>query len=375
MKNLIERYNIHKAAKHQKSLDQACPVAAVNKDFAPSKIFSLAQKAPASLLKENLLWDCLACGLCNVVSEGEIEMSQFIRDARKLAVEAGNTGSQTHGGLMLSAQRISAKESAVSRNNEWLDKSLKYSEDKGKHLYWAGGARFLDAALPELKTNFTESARSAVAILNRLGIKPALLKNERFSGHDLLWTGDVENFRRLAEKNIAAIKKSGAEEVIVSSPEDFYTLSVSYPEHFGDLDIEIHHISEFIAERLSELEFKDWRRKAVYHDPCRLGRGMGVYDAPREILRAIPGLELAEMNNSRENALCCGTSCWTNCNKYSKLMQINRLREAAAAGAETLVTSCWECEAHFRCATRSEAWRQVFVEINDLVTLAASLLK
>jgi Fe-S oxidoreductase len=102
---------------------------------------------------------------------------------------------------------------------------------------------------------------------------------------------------------------------------------------------------------------------------------MDVYDAPRDILRAIPGLELVEMKNTREFSACCGTSCWTNCNRYSKLMQINRLREAADVGAETVVTTCWECAIHFQCATRPEAWRQVAMDVKDLIVLAESLAK
>jgi Fe-S oxidoreductase len=122
------------------------------------------------------------------------------------------------------------------------------------------------------------------------------------------------------------------------------------------------------------LEFSESGKRVTYHDPCRLGRGMKVYDAPREILRAIPGLELVEMKNKRELSSCCGTSCWINCGGYSKLMQVNRLKEAAASGAEALVTTCWECAIHFRCTLRPEAWQQTSMEVEDLTVLAVSLL-
>jgi len=112
-----------------------------------------------------------------------------------------------------------------------------------------------------------------------------------------------------------------------------------------------------------------------YHDPCRLGRGLGVYDAPREVLRAVPGLELVEMEHSRESARCCGTSCWINCSGYSKLMQVKRLQEAEQAGVESLVTTCWQCALHLRCATRAEAWLQVQTDIRDWAVLLAGLLR
>jgi Fe-S oxidoreductase len=102
---------------------------------------------------------------------------------------------------------------------------------------------------------------------------------------------------------------------------------------------------------------------------------MGVYEAPREFLHAIPGVDLVEMENTREFSACCGTSCWTNCNRTSKRMQISRLKEAEAVGVGTLVTSCWECAIHFRCATRPEAWKQVSLEIRDLIELVAALAR
>jgi Fe-S oxidoreductase len=202
-----------------------------------------------------------------------------------------------------------------------------------------------------------------------------VLENERFAGHDLLWTGNVEAFRKLAEWNLQAIRESGASKLIVSSPEDYYTLAVSYRETFGGLDFEVCHISELLAENRSRFRLKEWKAVVTYHDPCRLGRGMAVYDPPRELLRSIPGLRLVEMEHARELSLCCGTSCWTGCNRYSKLMQLSRLKEAAATGAATLVTSCWECALHFRCAMRSSAWQQVRVQVADLVTLVGALLQ
>jgi Fe-S oxidoreductase len=102
---------------------------------------------------------------------------------------------------------------------------------------------------------------------------------------------------------------------------------------------------------------------------------MGVYEPPRELLRAIPGLQLVEMEHARERSLCCGTSCWTGCNRYSKLMQVSRLKEAAATGAAVLVTACWECALHFRCAMRSSAWQQVRMQVVDLVALIEGLLQ
>ena len=374
IEKLVEQYNIRYMLDRPQQVNEACPVARVNPRFSPERIAVMAEKDPADLVKSPLIWECLVCGLCREVTGGRVDMSRFVRDVRERAAYAGFRGTETHGSMLIAAQRLNAKPELKPRRTDWITDGLEVRFKNGDYLYWVGGAPFLAAALPELKPTPLDSARAAIRLLNHLGVDPVVLQDERFSGHDLLWTGDTKGFSRLAELNLLAIKRSGAKVVIVSSPEDYYTLAMSYPDYAGGVDFRVCHITEFITERLSGLKFSEWPHRVAYHDPCRLGRGMGVYDAPREILRAIPGLELVEMKNAREFSLCCGTSCWTNCNRYSKLMQINRLREAVDAGAQILVTTCWECAIHFRCATRPEAWRQVFIDVKDLIELAASLV-
>lgn len=374
-KKLVDKYNIHDVTEYACRLNEACPVAKVNPDFSPEKIAKVARKNPKDLLKSPMIWECLACGLCGVVTGGRVNMSYFVRDMRQKAANAGFGGTATHGGMLITAQRMNDIKSLKPDRTKWISDPLKATFKKGKYLYWVGGAPFFDAVMPELNTGALDSARAAILLLNRLGIEPVVLKEERFSGHDLLWTGDKKGFRSLAEKNLMAIKKSGAEMVIVSSPEDYYTIAKSYREYFGELDFEVCHITEFAAKNLSKLKFREYRERAAYHDPCRLGRGMGVYDAPRQILGAIPGMELVKMKGEREFSSCCGTSCWMNCNRYSKLMQVNRLKESVDAGARVFITTCQECIIHFRCATRSEAWRQVSIDVKDLIVLAVSLLE
>jgi Fe-S oxidoreductase len=113
----------------------------------------------------------------------------------------------------------------------------------------------------------------------------------------------------------------------------------------------------------------------TFHDPCRLGRHMGIYDEPRALISAIPGLTFVEMPRSRERAICCGVGGWMNCTSFSKMIQANRLKEARAAGADVLVTACPKCEIHLKCALNDQALRdEVGIEIKDLVSLAASHL-
>jgi Fe-S oxidoreductase len=111
-------------------------------------------------------------------------------------------------------------------------------------------------------------------------------------------------------------------------------------------------ISEFVNELVQTGRLtlsKEFAKKVTYHDPCYLGRHNGIYDAPRELLRAVPGLELSEMADSRERSLCCGGGggrIWMETPKEERFSDL-RVRQALAAGAEVLATSCPYCITNF----------------------------
>ena len=108
----------------------------------------------------------------------------------------------------------------------------------------------------------------------------------------------------------------------------------------------------------------------TYQDPCRLGRHMGEYEAPRQVLEAVG--ELVEMDPSGRLAQCCGTSAWTACGAVNKELQVQRLQQAKATGADLLVTACVKCQIHFRCVLSTAGVDEdTRVEVVDLAQLAA----
>jgi Fe-S oxidoreductase len=112
-------------------------------------------------------------------------------------------------------------------------------------------------------------------------------------------------------------------------------------------------MTELLARELprSGLYFQASSPEAVtYHDPCRLGRLAGIFEAPRRLIQLLPDTRLIEMERNRENALCCGTSAWMECAHHSKAIQIERIKEAIQTGAQTLITACPKCQIHFTCA-------------------------
>jgi Fe-S oxidoreductase len=213
-----------------------------------------------------------------------------------------------------------------------------------------------------------------------LGIEPKLLPNEKCCGHDALWTGDIETFKKLAEHNATQIKEAGVKKIIFSCPEGYRTFKLDYPNQGFDVGCELQHISEFLAERIEKdgLKFNEVKKRVTYQDPCRLGRHVGVYDAPRKVLESIPGIELVEMRHSGVESICCGTSAFTNCDSYSNMLRNERLSEAVETGADVLITACPKCQTHFRCAMmdKGEEHRPTpKIETMDLVNLVANAIK
>jgi Fe-S oxidoreductase len=146
------------------------------------------------------------------------------------------------------------------------------------------------------------------------------------------------------------------------------------------------HITELVAKRLREdsalldvvpenvpEDMKDVKEVVSFQDPCRL-RNLDVIEAPREVLKRIPGLELREMEHSGFDALCCGTSSWMNCTGDNKRAQMGRIGEALKMGASTLVTACPKCQIHFKCAMRAPgpaSTEKPAIEVRDIVTVLA----
>ena len=351
-----------------------CPISRFNHDYSPRMMLSrLLSGEMDELVADEKLYACLACGMCRVRCPSDVRYTELMLLTRAEAFELGHKPNLSHGGVLHEIMRIHAADKLRQDRGDWLGSDLETAR-KGELLYFGGCLPYFDAVFEEIGVEAGRIGRSAVMLLNAVGITPAVLPNERCCGHDLLWMGDKKGFAELAEHNIAAISAAGAKRVVTSCAECYRTLALDYPLYGGKVEFEVMHISQLLGERLPELEGKlgATGARAAFHDPCRLGRHMGVYDPPRQLMGAIPELEVLEMQHNREAGVCCGTSAWINCDMYSKQIQVGRLQEAERAGAGTVITACPKCYIHFTCATSEKRGEpQVDVKIQDLCVLLA----
>jgi len=355
-----------------------CPVSRHNSNFSPRLMLERALMGFGDeLIHDRELFSCLSCYACSNLCPSDVDYPVFTQKVRNLASGEGEHGDCAHSGTLLSIMRLTSRSDIKQKRLDWLDGL--HTSEKSEVLYFAGCAPYFEPVFEDIEVSPVNIARNSIKVLNALGIEPMVLPNERCCGHDLLWTGDVETFKKLAQFNAQMIKESGAKKIVFSCPEGYRTFKLDYP-NYVDLGCDVQHVSELLAEKIGQngVKFKEIKKKVTYQDPCRLGRHLGIYEPPREIIKAIPGIELVEMEHSGDESICCGTSVWTNCSSYSKQIREERLLEARATGADMLITACPKCQIHFKCAMvdkGAEKGPDIKMEVMDLVNLVANAME
>jgi heterodisulfide reductase subunit D len=344
-----------------------CPVSRENPRFSPKQVINrTAMGLGEDFVRSREVWSCLGCGQCNTRCPALIDIAEFNRSFRIQAREAGNLPVESHHGIQQSIARLQ-RHSLSQKRTGWAEKAGRF-KSAGDYFYFVGCLPYFDITFRYLNISPLDSARSALTLLNRIGIEPVISNDERCCGHDALWCGEEDGFRELALWNIEVIQSSGAKTVLFDCPEGYSTFKYSYPKYVGELPFEVIHLTEFFAREIpkSGLMLRPSSDGAMtYQDPCRLGRQAGIYEPPRQLLKLVPGMELIEMERTRENALCCGTSAWSECSSCSKAIQTERLLEAQQTGAQALITACPKCRIHLNCAKLGE---DIAMEVKDIYT-------
>jgi Fe-S oxidoreductase len=305
-----------------------------------------------------------------------VAYTDLVQKLREVAYNEGAEPDCPHGGALQSVMRMMAKGGTQQDRLAWLDESLETEPEQGDTFYWTGCTMYFDALFPDTKVKTLNATRAAVQVMNELGIKPVVSPEERCCGHDLLWNGDRKSFELLARFNVDLVKRSGAKLLVVSCAECLRTWKQDYEPFFDGKPPRMVHISELLSERLPELSLTgNGARRVTFQDPCRLGRHLGIYDPPRQVLEGVPGVDLVEMSHSKRAATCCAGGTWSHCDRFGKKIQVARLREARDTGAEVLVTACPKCQIHFDCAMKDpHVGDEIGVELRDVAELVADAL-
>jgi len=209
-------------------------------------------------------------------------------------------------------------------------------------------------------------------ILDASGVDFTLLGEEEWCCGFPMWGAGLKDmFQQFMEHNLKAVREKGAKEVIFACPSCFQTWREHYPREVG-----IRHASQFLLELVREqrVPMKELSMTVTYHDPCDLGRGARVFDQPRELIRAIPGVTLVELPNNRERCVCCGGGGNLEMIDATLSAEIagGKIAEAVGTGAQAIVTSCQQC---VRTMTTYVRRNKVPIEVLDITQLIHKALR
>ena len=336
------------------------------------------------------------CGACDVACKRnlDLEIELSLESLRFKAVKDGVGPMPAHKKL---AENIATKHNQFgaphANRKKWITKDIKVAE-KADVLYFVGCAASY--------TN-PEIAQATAKILNRTKTPFMLMNDEWCCGNVLYSVGMWDEAKKLAERNIKAVKASGAKVLLLSCAEGYRMWKVDYPKMLGiatsDLGFTVMHLVEFADEQLKKGTLKPSKpveKRIAYHDSCSISRladpwtpykgkrgwmGMveprlkrrrgtqGLYTQPRNILNAIPGVNFVEMPRTRENSFCCGAGRGTK-EAYPDLATFsanNRLDEVREVGAEALVSACPWCKNNFAQTAKANGEKLQVMDISELI--------
>lgn len=347
----------------------------------------------------DVIYQCQLCGACDVGCKRnlDLEVLQLLESLRVRCVEQGKGPLPQHKNLL---DKVEKSRNRYGAPQESRLKGVDFKpQRKADVLYFPGCA----ASYTHL-----EIARATVGILKAANVPFTVLGSQEWCcGHPAYEVGMLDLARKMAEHNLEAFAAAGASTVVTSCAECYKTIKVDYPRLFNkstsDLGFKVMHTSEFAAQLLAEGRLKLGKSlaiKATYHDSCHLARLSepwvhwegkrvkwgtveppkeyrrgtgGIYQPPRQLLQAVPGMELVEMTRIRENAWCCGAGGGVReqFKDFALWTAGERLEEMKTTGADVLISACPYCKDNFREAARK---RKDGIKVLDLSEVLFSAL-
>ena len=325
-----------------------CPFGYIMK-FPPGKMIgALRAEIFDQVIKADSVWMCVSCNACSAFCPSNIPITAALMTrAKEEMLLAGNIPTELQAAMENTQRYGNPLGESPRKRADWTtgiqpEVNILAKTRQPVDVLWFVG----DYA--SFHSRMQSATKAFAKILNALGVKFGILGPEEFSdGDSQRLAGERGLFEMVAQKNGQLFKKYKFNEIITTDPHAFNAIKNEYP--VLGIKYPVRHYTQFLVERLDQLKpmlKNEIKAKIAYHDPCYLGRVNGVFDEPRALLAAIPGVELVEMSHQHMNSLCCGGGgggMWLDGVQWEKAhtrLSEWRIREAVAASAEILAVAC-----------------------------------
>lgn len=350
----------------------SCPTAYAM-DYTPRQMWRLLQWGFAEeVLNSRTFWLCTVCTSCQVRCRRGIDIKDAMVALKEWAVQEDIRVPERVGVLEETVRahyNISGDDNAsrLVWSENLLDPPLgvKPLRQTAETVYFVG-------CVSSFYPRAYAIPRALVQVLDRAGEEFTTLGGEEWCcGYPLYVAGMRSRMADLARHNLERVRAVGARRVVFTCPSCLYAWSHLYPEMTDTSGLELLHATELLGDLLDrqKLTLGPVEEVVTYHDPCDLGRKNGIYEAPREVMDAIPGLELREMSMNRQDALCCGGGGDVETVDPDIPVQVaeRRLAQVEATGARYVASACQQCQRTLQEGARRNRIRVRAIDVVELL--------
>jgi Fe-S oxidoreductase len=323
-----------------------CPVARKTTLNIRRLIYDMLVEPEVDVEAHEDLWDCTACFTCVERCPKDVQPAELVISLRGELVESGRVPETVGTALMGVFRQGNPSGMARADRETWadgvepsLEKAKEAAQEGCEMLYFVG-------CIPSYDQRVQPVARALMKVFEKAELDVGTLgTDETCCGNEIRRMGEVGLFEMLVEENGELFRGVGAQEVVTTSPHCYNT----FKNEYGLDEMQILHYTQLLAQLLEDgvLTFPgEVDKKVTYHDPCFLGKQNQIYDEPRAVIEAIPGVELVEMDRNRERSLCCeggGGRMWVEGTNLEERLAFQRVHEAAETGADVLAVACPFC--------------------------------
>jgi len=347
----------------------------------------------------DVVYKCTECGACAIACKylNTLEPLEIIMRLREKLVQDGIAPMPKQKLYIDAVKNVNNPYNEPhEKRMDWITDDIKL-DNNAKVLYYVGCTS---------SYRRKEMAIAAARVMNLAGIKFSILTDEEYCcGSPVLRTGDIKTFKEILNKNLDIIESRGIETIVFSCAGCYDTFKVDYPL-YRDYNFKVLHTTELFNQLIDQGKLKFTKKLPLvvtYHDPCHLGRNAeryedwdgdivnlmplvsinippkpkrtgskGIYDAPRNILRKIPGLKFVEMERIMEYSYCCGAGAGVKSAfpEFALNIAIDRIEEAEDSGAEALISACPFCSTNLQDGIKKKGSNLKFYDISELMLMA-----